>query len=78
MLSSGALPVIHLTPQELRVAMLVTQGARNREVANALFVSEKTVETHLGAVFRKLGIRSRAELGRQLGTVASATQAPAR
>lgn len=51
-----------LTPQEERVARLAVTGARNREIAHQLSVSEKTVETHLAAVFRKLGIRSRTEL----------------
>lgn len=51
-----------LTPQEERVARLAVTGARNREIANQLSVSEKTVETHLAAAFRKLGIRSRTEL----------------
>jgi DNA-binding CsgD family transcriptional regulator len=53
-----------LTPHELRVAQLVSQGLTNREAAAALFVSTKTVEHHLRLVFRKLGIRRRAELAR--------------
>jgi DNA-binding CsgD family transcriptional regulator len=53
-----------LTPHELRVAQLVAQGLTNRETAAALFVSAKTVEHHLRSVFRKLGIRRRAELAR--------------
>lgn len=53
-----------LTPHELRVAQLVSQGMTNREAAAALFVSTKTVEHHLRLVFRKLGIRRRAELAR--------------
>jgi DNA-binding CsgD family transcriptional regulator len=53
-----------LTPHELRVAQLVAQGLTNREAAAALFVSAKTVEHHLRSVFRKLGIRRRAELAR--------------
>ena len=53
-----------LTPHELRVAQLVSQGLTNRETAAALFVSAKTVEHHLRNVFRKLGIRRRAELAR--------------
>jgi DNA-binding CsgD family transcriptional regulator len=53
-----------LTPHELRVAQLVAQGLTNRETAAALFVSAKTVEHHLRNVFRKLGIRRRAELAR--------------
>ena len=48
-----------LTPSEVRVAELAAEGLTNREVAQALFVSEKTVETHLGRVYRKLGIKSR-------------------
>lgn len=55
-----------LTPQELQVAMLAGSGHRNREIAGQLFVSEKTVEAHLGRVFRKLGLRSRTELARIL------------
>lgn len=51
-----------LTPQELRVALAVVGGGTNREVAAALFLSERTVESHLGRVFRKLGVRSRSEL----------------
>jgi DNA-binding NarL/FixJ family response regulator len=53
-----------LTPHELRVAQLVAQGLTNREAAAALFVSAKTVEHHLRNVFRKLGIKRRAELTR--------------
>lgn len=51
-----------LTPAELSVARLVAQGATNREVAAELFISVKTVETHLGRVYAKLGIRSRSGL----------------
>ena len=53
-----------LTPTELKVAELVAQGLRNQEVADALFVTPKTVEFHLRNVFRKLNVRSRAELVR--------------
>lgn len=53
-----------LTPQELQVAALVAGGATNREAAAALFLSVKTIEFHLGNVYRKLGIRSRTELAR--------------
>lgn len=51
-----------LTPRELDVAQLVVQGASNRDVARALHLSVRTVEVHLGRVFRKLGARSRVEL----------------
>jgi DNA-binding CsgD family transcriptional regulator len=52
-----------LTATELRVAELIAAGLTNREVAKAAFMSTKTVETHIAHIYRKLGIRSRAELG---------------
>jgi len=55
-----------LTPQELQVALIVAQGSTNREAAAALFLSPKTVEFHLGNTYRKLGVRSRAELVRRV------------
>jgi DNA-binding CsgD family transcriptional regulator len=51
-----------LTPSELRVARLAAKGDTNREIAQTLFVTEKTVETHLGRSFRKLDISSRRQL----------------
>ena len=51
-----------LTASEHRVAALAGEGASNRDIAEALFVTPKTVETHLSSVYRKLGIRSRHEL----------------
>jgi DNA-binding CsgD family transcriptional regulator len=51
-----------LTPTEQRVAELVAEGRTNREVADALFVSVKTVEANLSRIFQKLGIRSRRQL----------------
>jgi ATP/maltotriose-dependent transcriptional regulator MalT len=53
-----------LTPSEARVAELAATGMTNREVAAALFISPKTVEANLSRAYRKLGIRTRAELGR--------------
>ncbi len=58
--------VEQLTASELRVAELAAQGKSNPEIAQALFVTRKTVETHLGHVYRKLGIQSRGQLGRAL------------
>ena len=52
-----------LTANERRVAELAAQGLTNRQVATELFLSPKTVEANLSRVYRKLGIRSRAELG---------------
>jgi ATP/maltotriose-dependent transcriptional regulator MalT len=51
-----------LTPRELEVAGLVASGKRNRQVAAALFLSEKTVESHLARIYDKLGVRTRAAL----------------
>ncbi len=48
-----------LTPSERRVAALAADGQTNREIAQALFVTPKTVEVHLSAAYRKLGIASR-------------------
>ena len=56
-----------LTPSERRVAELVASGMSNREAAEALFVTKKAIEFHLGNVYRKLSVRSRAELGAALG-----------
>jgi len=51
-----------LTPSERRVAQLAADGMINREIAQSLFVTEKTVETHLGNTFSKLKVRSRTQL----------------
>ena len=57
---------VELTPQEARVALAVAEGLTNAEVAQQLFLSVKTVEFHLGRVFRKLEVRSRGGLARAL------------
>ena len=51
-----------LSPREREVAGLVADGRTNREIAARLFLSEKTIETVLSRVFRKLGVRSRVEV----------------
>jgi len=51
-----------LTPTELRVAQLAAQGMQNKEIAQALFVGLRTVETHLTHVYQKLDIGARYEL----------------
>jgi DNA-binding CsgD family transcriptional regulator len=58
--------VEQLTVSERRVAELAADGHSNPEIAQALFVTRKTVETHLGRVYRKLDISGRAELPRAL------------
>ncbi len=49
------------------VAELAASGTKNRDVATTLFISPKTVEANLARIYRKLGIKSRAELGRHMG-----------
>ena len=63
-----------LTPSERRVAELAASGMTNRDVAAALFISPKTVESNLARIYRKLGINSRAELGRLVGEFYSADE----
>ncbi len=72
-LDDPALPAFptELTAQELKVAGLVAQGATNREAADALFLSTKTIEFHLGHIYRKLGLRSRTELARTFASKVS-------
>ena len=55
-----------LTASELRTARLAVEGMTNREIAKELFVTLRTVETHLTQIFRKLDIRSRRELAAAL------------
>ena len=55
-----------LSETEQRVAALVADGRSNREIAAELYISVRTVESHLAHVYRKLGVRSRAQLTRYL------------
>jgi DNA-binding CsgD family transcriptional regulator len=55
-----------LTPRELQIALAVAEGRSNRDVAAQLFLTPKTVEYHLTRVYRKLSVRTRAELVRLL------------
>jgi DNA-binding CsgD family transcriptional regulator len=59
-------PLAQLTASERRVAELAAEGRSNPEIAQALFVTRKTVETHLGHVYRKLDIGGRGELPQAL------------
>jgi DNA-binding CsgD family transcriptional regulator len=61
--------VQELTASERRVAELAADGHSNPEIAQTLFVTRKTVETHLGSVYRKLGITGRGKLARALDDV---------
>jgi DNA-binding CsgD family transcriptional regulator len=55
-----------LTPTETTIASLAATGLTNRAIAERIYVSPKTVESNLARVYRKLGIHSRAELGRAM------------
>jgi DNA-binding NarL/FixJ family response regulator len=57
-----------LTASERRVAQLAADGMSNKEIAQTLFVTIKTVEVHLSGAYRKLEISSRAQLGKALAT----------
>jgi len=50
-----------LTPQQLRVFMMLTKGLLNKQIASEVDVSEATVRTHMTAIFRKLGVRNRTQ-----------------
>ena len=63
-----------LTDSERRIAELAASGKTNREVAEAAFVSPKTVEANLARVYQKLGIRSRAELGARMAAASVGTE----
>lgn len=61
-----------LTPHELRVAQVAASGASGDEAGAQLFVSARTVEAHLGRIYRKLGVRTRAELAERVADSRSA------
>jgi DNA-binding CsgD family transcriptional regulator len=58
----GLIVTERLTPRELEIALHAAAGLTNREIGARLFLSPKTIELHLGRVYRKLGLRSRTEL----------------
>jgi DNA-binding CsgD family transcriptional regulator len=73
--ASGARPrrlelsgIDSLTARERQVARVAASGLSNREIAQELFVSKKTVETHLGSIYRKLEVSSREEVAAALAT----------
>jgi DNA-binding CsgD family transcriptional regulator len=79
LLATGARPrrialsgVESLTPSERRVAELAAEGPTNREIAQALFVTQRTVEVHLTSIYRKLAISSRSQLAAALAEPARA------
>jgi len=55
------LPHEGLTPRELEVLQALARGLKNEEIAKELFITEKTVKSHLGSVFSKLGVHDRSQ-----------------
>jgi len=55
------LPHEGLTPRELEVLQALAQGLKNEEIAKELFITEKTVKSHLGSIFSKLGVNDRSQ-----------------
>jgi DNA-binding NarL/FixJ family response regulator len=64
--AAGASGIESLTKRELEIAVLVTDRKKNREIASELFLSGKTVESHLRHIFFKLGVASRVEVARAI------------
>jgi len=69
---------LSLTPAERDVARLVAEGLTNKEIAARLFVSPRTVQTHLTHMYGKLGLTSRVQLAQQAARHASTAKAPRR
>lgn len=65
-----------LTAREVEVARAVAQGRSNKEVADALFISERTVKAHLGSIFDKLGVRDRLQLVLHMAAAAETPTSP--
>jgi DNA-binding CsgD family transcriptional regulator len=65
-MSASVIPIPALTASERRVAQLALENLSNKDIAQTLFVTVKTVEFHLGRVYRKLGIGSRHQLTTEL------------
>jgi DNA-binding CsgD family transcriptional regulator len=60
-----------LTPQELQIAQLVAAGLSNRDIGQQLYLSHRTISSHLYRIFPKIGVTSRSQVGDALGPVAT-------
>jgi DNA-binding CsgD family transcriptional regulator len=61
-----------LSPTEAKVAGMIAEGMSNRQIADRMFLSKRTVETHISHIFGKLGLRSRVEIAREASRHAGA------
>jgi DNA-binding NarL/FixJ family response regulator len=59
---ADAAPMERLSDREQEVARLIMQGAANKDIANTLGITERTVKAHIGHAFEKLGVSNRIEL----------------
>ena len=62
--NDGEPPKLPLTPREMEIVKLVAESYTNREIAQALVISEKTVDRHRANILQKLGLHDRVELTR--------------
>ena len=69
-------PLAVLTAREREIAVLASTGRTSGEIAEALFLTEKTVESHLTSAYRKLGISSRVQLAAALADPLRSLAAP--
>lgn len=60
---------LKLSPREIEVARMVSAGASNKEIANELEITERTVKAHLGVIFEKLNVRDRLQLSLRVNGV---------
>ena len=56
--------IAHLTPQERRIVGMISQGMRNREIADRLCLCEQTIKSHVSKIYRKLKVSNRSQLVR--------------